>query len=196
MKKRQKRTQLVLLSIGILLFAITYLYYPSLNKNERFKSETTKQNFDDKLNKNQSTSFEKMEYKGLYDLDKPFNVKSEEAFILNEDPNIVYMKNMQVTLYLGNNRVVEINSRKGRYNKVNYNCYFEKEVIASEGDTVITADNLDLLATNNFVEIYNNVTLDHITDSLRADKIDYNFETKKFKVSMFDDEFVKMKVTR
>ena len=196
MKNRQKNTQIVLLSIGILLFSITYLYYPNLNKNERSERETTKRNFDGKLSKDQSTSFEKMEYKGLYDLDKPFNVVSEEAFILNEEPDIVYMKNMQVTLYLSNNRVVQINSLKGRYNKINYNCYFEEEVIASDGDIVITADNLDLLATSNFVEIYNNVKLDNITDSLRADKIDYDFETKNFKVSMFDDQSVKMKVTR
>ena len=27
-----------------------------------------------------------------------------------------------------------------------------------------------------------------------ADKIDYNFETKNFKISMFDDKAVKMKV--
>jgi len=196
MKSRQKNTQIALLLIGILLFYITYLYYPSLNKNERFESETIKNNLDEELSKNQSTAFEKMEYKGIYDLDKPFNVVSEEAFILNEEPDVVYMKNMQVTLYLSNNRVVQINSRSGRYNKINYNCYFENEVVASDGDIVITADNLDLLATSNFVEIYNNVKLNNITDSLHADKIDYDFETKKFKVSMFDDQSVKMKVTR
>ena len=135
-----------------------------------------------------------MEYKGLYDFDKPFNVTSEEAFILNEDPDIVHMKNMRVTLYLGNNRIVEINSLKGRYNKVSYNCYFEQEVVASDGDILITADNLDLLATNNFVEIYNNVKLDHTTGYLRADKIDYDFEKKHFKISMFEEERIKMKI--
>ena len=196
MKKSQRNTQILLLSIGIFLFILTYLYYPSINKDEPFKNETTKQDFGENPSEDQSTTFEKMEYKGLYDFDKPFNVKSEEAFILNEDPDIVHMKNMRVTLYLGNNRIVEINSLKGRYNKVSYNCYFEQEVVASDGDIVITADNLDLLATNNFVEIYNNVKLDHTTGYLRADKIDYNFETKNFKVSMFNNEKIKMKVVK
>ena len=54
--------------------------------------------------------------------------------------------------------------------------------------------NLDLLATNDTVVIYNDVNLKHSTGSLIADKIDYDFNTKFFKVSMFDEEKVKMKV--
>ena len=106
------------------------------------------------------------------------------------------MKNMYVILRLNDNRVVEITSLKGRYNKENYNCYFEEDVVATDGDIRITAKNLDLLATENFVQIYNNVNLYYPTGSLRADKIDYNFETKYFKVSMFDDKKIKMKVIR
>ena len=52
------------------------------------------------------------------------------------------------------------------------------------------------MATENSVEIYNNVILNYTTGSLRADKIDYNFETKYFKVSMFDDKTIKMKVIK
>ena len=52
------------------------------------------------------------------------------------------------------------------------------------------------MATENSVQIYNNVKLDYNTGSLRADKIDYDFETKYFKVSMFNDEKIKMKVIK
>ena len=103
---------------------------------------------------------------------------------------------MHVILNLSDGRIVEITSLRGRYNKVNYNCFFEQDVLATEGDTIITAKNLDLLSTENFVEIYNNVNLDYATGSLQADKIDYNFETKHFKVSMFDDKAVQMKIIR
>ena len=53
-----------------------------------------------------------------------------------------------------------------------------------------------LLAEENSVKVYNNVSLNYVTGSLRADKIDYDFETKFFKVSMFDDNSIKMKVTQ
>ena len=135
-----------------------------------------------------------MEYKGLYNFDKPFTVKSEKAYILNEEPDIVYMDNMHVILYLSDGRIVNITSDKGRYNKITYDCFFEKNVKATDGDTEIFAENLDLLATENLVNIYNNVRINYPTGSLQADKIDYDFETKYFKVSMFNDESVKMKV--
>ena len=66
----------------------------------------------------------------------------------------------------------------------------------SDGETLITAKNLDLLATENFAEIYNDVYLDHGSGNLEADRINYNFETKNFKVSMFGNKKIKMKVVR
>ena len=196
MKKEQQRVQLILVSIGVLLFILTYLYYPTTNKDKFSKDQSDIENFEKNIDTEQYTYFTNLEYKGLYDLDKPFKVKSEKAYILNEEPDIVYMQNMHVVLYLKDNRIVKITSSEGKYNKANYNCFFEKEVHATDGETIITAENLDLLATENFVKIYNNVNLDYITGWLKADKIDYDFETKNFKVSMFDDNQIKMKVAR
>ena len=55
---------------------------------------------------------------------------------------------------------------------------------------------MDLLAINNSAKIYDNVTLNYATGYLKADKIDYDFETKYFKVSMYDEEQIKMKVIK
>ena len=133
---------------------------------------------------------------GLYDLDKTFTVRSEKAHMLNEEPDIIYMTNMHVILHLSDGRIVNITSDKGKYNKITYDCFFEQNVRATDGEIKIFAKNLDLLATKNFVDIYNEVSLIYPTASLRADKIDYDFETKYFKVSMFDDNAVKMKVIK
>ena len=194
MKKKQLGVQFTLVSIGLLLFALTYFYYPSIKKDKLLKDQSVNKDFQKVGDINQSTSFENLEYKGLYDLNKPFRVKSTEAYMLSQEPNIVYMKNMYVILYLNDNRIVEITSLKGRYNKENYNCFFEQDVLATDGDTIITAKNLDLLATKNIMKVYNDVNLDNATGFLQADKIDYNFETKYFKVSMFGDKAIKMKV--
>ena len=103
---------------------------------------------------------------------------------------------MHVILHLNDGRIVNIISNKGRYNKRTYDCFFEDEVKATDGNTNIFADNLDLLAAKNSVNIYNNVRLNDPTASLQADKIDYDFETKHFKVSMFDENAVSMKVIK
>ena len=194
MKKKQRRVQFSLVSIGLLLFILTYFYYPSIKKGKLLRDQSVNKDFQKAEDLDQSTFFENLEYKGLYDLNKPFRVKSKEAYILSQEPDIVYMKNMYVILYLSDNRIVEITSLKGRYNKKNYNCFFEQDVLAVDGETIITAENLDLLATKNIMKVYNDVNLDNATGSLQADKIDYNFETKYFKVSMFGDKAIKMKV--
>ena len=103
---------------------------------------------------------------------------------------------MHVILYLSDERIVNITSDQGKYNKLTYDCYFQKNVIANDGETQITAENLDLLANEDSVKIYNKVNLNYPKGSLWADNIVYDFETKYFKVSMFDDKAVKMKVIK
>ena len=196
MKKKQRGMQFGLVSIGLFLIIATYFYFPSIKKDKILKNQSANKEPQKTQGIDESTYFENLEYKGLYDLDKPFSVKSKEAYILGGEPDIVYMENMHVILYLSENRIVEITSLNGRYKKENYNCFFDQDVLATDGDTVITANNLDLIATKNIMKIYNNVNFDNITSSLQADKIDYNFKTKYFKVSMFDDKEIEMQVTQ
>ena len=195
MKKKQQNIQIILISIGLLLILITYFYYPYMNKAKLIENQSAKKGLESTL-EDQSTSFENVQYKGLYDVDKPFTIMSEEAYILDEEPEFVYMTNVHTILYLPDGRIVNIKADKGKYNKVTYDCFFEQNVKATDGETKIFAENLDLLATTSFVKIYKDVTLNYPTGSLVADKIDYDFETKYFKVSMFDDKTVKIKVTK
>ena len=196
MKKKQQKIQIALISIGLLLIISTYFYYPLMKKAELAKDQLQQKKFEKNITHDKTTFFENVEYKGLYDLNKPFIIKSEEAYILNEEPDIVYMNTMHVILHLNDGRIVNIISNKGSYNKSTYDCFFEDEVKATDGETNIFADNLDLLAIKNSVNIYNNVRLNDPTASIQADKIDYDFETKHFKVSMFDDNAVNMKVIK
>ena len=196
MKKKQKKIQIILISIGLFLIITTYFYYPYINKVKFIENQSVQKDSDNVSDNDQTTFFENIEYQGLYDLNKPFTVKSEKAYVLNEEPDVLYMTKMHIIMYLSDGRIVNIISNKGKYNKATYDCFFEEDVRATDGEVKIFAQNLDLLATKNFVEIYNEVSLNYPTGSLQADKIDYDFETKYFKVSMFDDKAVKMKVIK
>ena len=196
MRTQQKKAQIVLISIGLLLILITYFYYPYIKKIKLANKQASQNDLMNMSDVDQDTSFENIEYKGLYDLNKTFSVRSEKAHILNEEPDVVYMTDMHVILYLDNGRIVNIISDKGRYNKVTNDCFFEDNVRATDEETKIFSDNLDLLATENFIKIYNNVIVNYPTGSLYADQVDYDFETKYFKVSMFNDKAVKIKVLK
>ena len=196
MNNKKRATQLTLLLIGLLLFGATYLIYPNV-KNDKFAIEKeVNKNFEKNSSEGKTSTFENIEYVGLYNFDKPFVVKSEKAHILKKDPNVIFMKNMYVNLNLGNGREVIILSNEGTYNKKTFDCFFEKNVRATDGNTKIFSENLDLLASQNTAKIYYNVRVIHASGDIQADKIDYNFETKNFNVSMFDDKTVKVKVVQ
>ena len=198
MTANKKIVQLSLISIGLFLILATYFFYPKMIKNKFLGGKTVEDDLTktDITGSKERNTFEKVEYKGLYDINRPFNVKAEKAYILIKEPDVVYMTNMHVTLYMDDERNVIITSDYGRYNKVSYNCFFENNVKAIDGTTTVFADNIDLLSTEDSATVYNNVFLTNDEGSLRADKIYYDFETKYYQVSMFNDKKVKIKLIK
>jgi len=193
-KIKKKQIPLILITIGLLLIFFTYFYYPYIKNKQTFNKSIKQEDVTKKDEDTETNSFENLKYTGIYDLDKTFVIKSDKAYINKGDPDVVYMTNMHVVLYLKNNRTVTIVSEKGRYNKASYDVFFQNDVVATDGQTKIFAENFDLLATENIVKIYNNVSLNDPSGTLKADKINYDFESKNFKVSMFGDNEIKMKV--
>ena len=195
MTKNKRILQIFLTSAGLFLILVTYFLYPSF-KQKTYKKEVMQK--EEVLNEDadKGNTFENIEYQGLYDLDKQFTIKSKKAYILNEEPNIVYMTNMKVVMYMNDGRIITITSDKGTYNKVTYDSFFEDNVKATDGKIVILSENLDLIETDDFASAYNNVVLTSEENSLHADKLDYDFTTKRYNVSMFDKQKVKVKIVQ
>ena len=192
MKQKGQIIQLSLIFIGLILIFSTYFLYPKIKKDkfEKLLAENEQtQTDEEKINR-----FENVEYKGFYNINEPFTVNSEKAYVLKTDPDIIHMSNMMVKLYLDDGRIVTITSKDGSYNKVTYDCFFENDVVSTDGETKISAKNLDLLASENFIKIYNNVVLVNDSGTLIADQVYYDFEKKFYQISMFEDEKVKIKL--
>ena len=195
MKTNRNVIQLSLISIGLVLILGTYFLYPKINKKKFIENksivdtQTTTEEIEENLFKN-------VEYKGVYGLDNSFVVKSSQAEISDDEPNIVYMNNMHVILSMKNGKAINITSDKGRYDKVSYDCFFVGNVKATDDKTIIFADNLDLLSSDDYAIVYNNVSLNIEEGLLRADKIHYDFVKKLYRVTMFDNKTVKIKLTK
>ena len=201
MTKEKKIIQFTLLSIGLLLILATYILYPNIKeKKASFDEKELSENeiFEEgsKTIKDEETNiFTNVEYKGFYNLTNPFSIKSDKARILKEDPDIIYMTNMKATILMKDGKTVIITSNKGRYNKQTYDSFFEENVKATDNETIILSENLDLIASKDIAIIYNDVTITNDEKgSLKADKIDYNFITEFYKVSMFKNKNVKIKI--
>ena len=185
--------QITLVFLGLLLILLTYFLYPKV-KERKFIEEKSIIKEESKVAGTKDNYFENVEYKGLYKINNQFVVKSEEAIISNDEPDIVNMTNMRVVIDMQDGRIIVITSDKGIYNKRTYDCYFVDNVKATDEKTVLLSDNIDLLATKDAASVYNNVIITSKKGSLVADKVDYDFETKYYKISMFDDKRVKVKL--
>ena len=99
MKKQQQKIQIILILIGLFLIIATYFYYPYISKDKLQEDKFVQKDSSKTLDDDKFTAFESVEYEGLYDLNKPFSIKSEKAYVSDIDPDVVYMTNMNVTLY-------------------------------------------------------------------------------------------------
>ena len=203
MRVNTKVTQITLIFIGLILLLATYILYPKIIKKKSIDqlskmdleiSETITDK-DGVVSETQNI-FHNVEYQGLYGIDSSFVVKSEEAFVSEDSPDLVHMNNLLVILYLKDNRKVQITSLKGKYNKRTHDIFCEQDVKATDNETTIWSENLDLLSTEDSAKVYNSVILKNDKGSLQADEINYNFNTKIYKISMFDKEKIKLKLTR
>ena len=194
MKANRKIIQIFLISIGFLIIIGTYLLYPKIERDRLKGSFVENEQPLIKDDENAVNKFEELEFRGFYNFDNPFVVVSEEAVISPENSDIVYMTNMKITIKMNDGRNIIITGDKGKYNKVTYDCYLENNVLASDGETEILSDNLNLISSKDSASIYNNVVVNSKNGQLTADKVDYNFESKYYKVSMFKDERIKIKL--
>ena len=182
------------ISIGFLIIIGTYLLYPKIERDRLKGSVVENEQPLIKDDENAVNKFEELEFRGFYNFDNPFVVVSEEAVISSENSDIVYMTNMKITIKMNDGRIITITGDNGKYNKVTYDCFLENNVIASDGETEILSDNLNLISSKDSASIYNNVVVNSKNGQLTADKVDYNFESKYYKVSMFKDERIKIKL--
>lgn len=197
MRFNVKIIQLLLASIGVFLILITYFFVPEkFGLNIKEQKQAVEKNKDTIIIDNKEANlFDNVEYKGVYNINNFFTIQSKKAYVLKEKPDEVYMTDMLVILNLNNGKVVNINSDNGIYNKKNYNCYFENNVKATDGETLILSDNLDLLSDEDYASVYNNVILTSSRGSLSADKVNYDFENEVYKISMYNENLIKVKVT-
>ena len=191
---KNKKIQVILFFSGFILIFLTYFLYPKVDKklSERVIIEDNQTETSNKT----SNTFKNVEYQGIYNFNNNFTIEAEMAQILKDDPDVVLMNNMEANIIMNDGRTVVIFGDKGNYNKQNYDSFFENNVKVTDGETVILADNLDLVASEDFMLIYNNVSVTNDSGNLIADKINYNFDTKFYKITMYGKKKIKGKLIK
>lgn len=174
--------QSILFFIILLLISLFFFKYysknnlESSNSNKKSPSSTSKENF--------ANIIENIEYTSNDEIGNQYNIKAEYGEILNENKNLILMKNVIAKIIFNYNEKIIITSKKAIYNTINYDTKFEEDILIKYAEHNITSNNVDLLFKDNKVKIYNEINYNNLNTNLFADNAEINLLTKNLKIYM------------
>ena len=108
-----------------------------------------------------------------------------EIELTNSD--VIFLKKVTTLIKMKkNSENIVITSDYGKYNTINYDTIFSKNVKVIYLDNTITGEYLDFSLARNSMIMTTNVVYDNLKNILKADVVEVNIETKDTKVFMHD----------
>ena len=112
---------------------------------------------------------------------------AKEGEIDLDNSDIIFLTD--VTAYIKlvkNSELIVITSNYGKYNTINYDTIFSKQVKIDYVDNIITGDYLDFSMMKNLLIVSRNVVYKNLENTMKADVIELNTTTKDTKIFMYN----------
>ena len=174
----------ILLFLFLIIFT-WFIYSKYFKKNINLSKGTT----------NTSVSNEKANYNSNIIKDLRYtsrDLKGNEYILIAKqgeidlnNSDIIYLTNVSAYIKLVKNaEKIVITSNYGKYNSINYDTIFSKNVKIDYIDNIITGDYLDFSMIKNLLIISKNVIHKNLENTMRADVIEFDITTKNTKIFM------------
>ena len=112
---------------------------------------------------------------------------AKEGEIDLDNSDIIFLTD--VTAYIKlvkNSELIVITSNYGKYNTINYDTIFSKNVKIDYVDNIITGDYLDFSMMKNLLIVSRNVVYKNLENTMKADVIELDTTTKDTKIFMYN----------
>ena len=112
---------------------------------------------------------------------------AKEGEIDLDNSDIIFLTD--VTAYIKlvkNSELIVITSNYGKYNTINYDTIFSKNVKIDYVDNIITGDYLDFSMMKNLLIISRNVVYKNLENTMKSDVIELDTITKDTKIFMYN----------
>ena len=185
MKKKNFLKIIPILSL-IIISWLLYSEYFKKDKSKLIKSDnfTTKIEEETVYNSNiiKDINYTSRDLKG-----NEYILIAKEGEIDLDNSDIIFLTD--VTAYIKlvkNSELIVITSNYGKYNTINYDTIFSKNVKIDYVDNIITGDYLDFSMIKNLLIVSQNVIYKNIENTIMADVIEFNTNTKDTKIYMYN----------
>ena len=172
----------------IIIFLFYHKYFPSNKKplNTLITGDDSK-NLESKTNLIEDMNYETTDSNG-----NKYFIYSKYGEMDINNSNIILMKDVFARVEIFEKDTIYINSLSARYDVINYETNFSKEVQVKYLDHTIFAENIDLSFQKNFAWLYTNVVYKGSDYELFADKIEIDLITKNSKIFTNNGKKVKI----
>ena len=188
-KKKLKFIQLTLLILGILIIYFTY-YGKEKNVQKEIISKSTKKKIEKQILEEDSVSgdlFFDVTYTG-FDLNgNRYALNSEEAYLDEEKPEIVYMNIVNSVFYFKDDTILYIWADKGIYNNKTLDMQFQINVKANYLDSKLFAEKAEYSNSKSHLVIYENVRVNDPRGNLIADKLFFDITDQELNITSYND---------
>ncbi|MDB3889985.1 LPS export ABC transporter periplasmic protein LptC [Candidatus Pelagibacter sp.] len=114
---------------------------------------------------------------------------ANEGEIDLDNSDIIFLTD--VTAYIKlvkNSELIVITSNYGKYNTINYDTIFSKNVKIDYVDNIITGDYLDFSMMKNLLIVSRNVVYKNLENTMKADVIELDTTSKDTKIFMYNSD--------
>jgi len=177
----------ILLSILVLIIFIS-VYQKYFKKELKENIITNKEDNTKKENTLINITYESIDKDG-----KKYIISAETGNVKEEEPDLIYMTNVNAKVFLLDESVIYINSLNAVYNTINYDTKFYKKVELKFLEHNILCENLNVFFKKNLIEAYNNLNYKNLDFVMFADKIEIDLLTKYSKIYNFNENNVIIK---
>ena len=135
---------------------------------------------------------ENINYKSIDANGNEYNLNASRGEISKDDENIIILKNVKAELQLKDKSNIYIKSDFAKYDSLNFDTYFYRNVSGFFENKKIYSDNFDLLFKDNKAMIYNNIKFLDINVEGNADKIKLDLLTGDIIVTMLEKQKIQI----
>ena len=183
--------QVVLLLLVLLLSFFFYLNYFYKNDSKLASKQIVITNTDISESPD-GTTIKEILYESYDKEGNKFIIKSKSGTFDENETDKINMVNVEAKINLMNGTFITLVSDTARYNSLNSNTKFIKNVKLEYLGHKINSDNIDVIFTESKLEAYNNLIYRNSDINLSADKVELDMLTKNTKIFMFDNSRVKI----
>tara|TARA_Y100001970_G_C13795062_1_gene632148 strand:- start:39 stop:626 length:588 start_codon:yes stop_codon:yes gene_type:complete len=179
--------QTLILSLILIILFSSYRFFLYEKEDDEVKI-LNKTNGNNDIEEKGSNLIEDLNYNASDKNGNNYEIFSKTGVIDEEDPNILYLKNVKAIIKIRNSGIVNIYSDFAKYNKSNLNTHFYENVGLKFKDHNITSNNIYLDYIEKKIKVADNVNYYDKDNKMTADIIEFDLLTKVSRVYMLDQD--------